>query len=176
MTLGLPAGQVVLFDAHEAWANEFELEKARIADAIGVHVLDVQHFGSTAIPGVPAKPILDILVGVEDFDDAATCVAPLEKIGYRYRHEHGIPRRHYFVRGDSRTHHLHMVEMGSGYWRSAVEFRDTLKSHPRSARIYAESKRALAAMYSRNKSAYQREKDRVVQSLLQTAAKLRADA
>lgn len=64
MILGLPAGQVLLFEAHEARAKEFALEKARIIDAIGEHVLDVQHIGSTAIRGIPAKPILDILVGV----------------------------------------------------------------------------------------------------------------
>lgn len=176
MILGLQAGQVLLFEAHETWAVEFALEKSRIIDAIGEHVLDVQHIGSTAIPGVPAKPVLDILVGVGDFDEARTCVASLEKIGYCDRHEHGIPRRHYFVKGDPRTHHLHMVERDGEHWRTIVEFRDFLRGHPRSARAYAEAKRNLARTYSLDKGAYQREKDEIVQRLLQTAASLRADA
>lgn len=170
MMLGLPAGQVLLCEAHEAWTKEFELEKSRIIDAIGEHVLDVQHIGSTAIPGVPAKPVLDILVGVGDFDEAAACVASLEQIGYCYRREYGIPRRHYFVKGDPRTHHMHMVERDSEHWRATVEFRDFLRGHPRAARVYAEAKSALAGTYSRNRGAYQREKDKVVQSLLQAAA------
>jgi GrpB-like predicted nucleotidyltransferase (UPF0157 family) len=71
------------------------------------HTLEVQHVGSTAIPGVSAKPVLDVLVGVAGFDEAVCALRPL---GYCYRGEHGIPRRHYFVKGDPRTHHLHMVE------------------------------------------------------------------
>ena len=175
-TLGLAAGEVRLQDAHEIWARAFELEKATIIDAIGPHIVDVQHVGSTAIPGVPAKPILDILVGVADFEEARVCVAPLERMGYLFRNEHGIPRRHYFVKGEPRTHHLHMVERDSDHWRSTVGFRDLLKRNPESARAYADAKKTLAATYSRDRPAYQREKDKVVESLLRAAARARPDA
>lgn len=170
MALGLAAGNVCLREDHEAWAHEFELERARIVDAIGAHILDIQHVGSTAIRGVPAKPILDILVGVENFDEATVCIPPLESIGYRYRQEHGIPRRHYFVKGDPRTHHLHMVERESEHWILTVGFRDFLKDHPESAHDYAQEKRTLAVTYSRDRAAYQREKDKVVERLLRAAA------
>jgi len=171
--LGLPAGEVRLLAAHEAWAHEFELERTRIVDAVGDRILEIQHVGSTAIPGVPAKPVLDILVGVEDFEEASPCVAPLENIGYRYRHEHGIPRRHYFVKGAPRTHHLHMVERGSNHWAITMAFRDFLRQDSAWAREYAEAKRSLAAKYSRDREAYQREKDKVVERLLVVAAELR---
>jgi len=176
MVLGLPAGEVRLFDAHEAWANEFEIEKTRIINALGEHILEIQHVGSTAIPGVPAKPVLDILVGVEDFDQASACVAPLESIGYCYRNEYGIPRRHYFVKGDPRTHHLHMVERGSNHWTMTISFRDFLNRDAGSARVYAEAKRSLAAKYLRDREAYQREKDKVVERLLALAAESRRGA
>lgn len=164
--LGLPAGEVLLRDAHKAWADEFELEKVRIIDAVGDRVLEIQHVGSTAIPGVPAKPVLDILVGVEDFDHASVCVGLLENIGYCYRHEYGIPRRHYFVRGDPRTHHLHMVERGSDHWAITIAFRDLLNRDAESARAYADAKRSLAATYAHDRVAYQRAKDKVVERLL----------
>jgi GrpB-like predicted nucleotidyltransferase (UPF0157 family) len=166
MVLGLPAGEVRLREAHGAWAEEFRAEKTRVVAAIGTHILDVQHVGSTAIAGVPAKPVLDLLVGVASFEDATVCITPLETLGYRYRGEYGIPRRHYFVKGDPRTHHLHMVESASEQWRTTIRFRDLLKSDPESARAYALAKSALAAKYPRDRAAYQREKDAVVERLL----------
>lgn len=176
MVLGLPTGEVWLLDAHKAWADEFELEKARILNVAGDHILEIQHVGSTAIPGIPAKPVLDILVGVEDFDEASVCVAPLERISYCYRHEYGIPRRHYFVKGEPRTHHLHMVERGSNHWTMTMAFRDLLNRDADSARAYAEAKRSLAAKYFHDRKAYQREKDKVVEGLLALAAESRGGA
>jgi GrpB-like predicted nucleotidyltransferase (UPF0157 family) len=133
----------------------------------------VQHVGSTAISNVPAKPVLDILVGVEDFDGARACVAPLESIGYRYRQEYGIPRRHYFVKGDPRPHHLHMLETDSSHWVRTIAFRDFLNCDAEAARAYAEAKRSLAVTHSRNREAYQREKGKVVERLLALASESR---
>src|SRR5690606_22052333 len=98
MVLGLASGEISLAWAHDAWAAAYEQERAGIIEAIGEHVLDIEHVGSTSIPKVPAKPILDVLIGVRDFDEANACVAPMVAIGYIYRGENGIPRRHYFVK------------------------------------------------------------------------------
>ena len=171
MTLGLAGAEVSLLSTHDAWAKEFEIEKTRIVEAIGPHILDIQHVGSTSIRGVPAKPILDVLVGVENFERAGVCVAPMESIGYFYRGEFGIPRRHYFVRGDPRTHHVHMVARSSRDWHITVTFRDYLRSDPDSAREYTEAKQRLAAKYAQNRSAYQQEKDKVVEGILERALK-----
>ena len=171
MTLGLAGAGVSLFSTHEAWAAEFQIEKARIAEAVGPHILDIQHVGSTSIPGVPAKPILDVLVGVQNFERAAVCILPMESIGYFYRGEFGIPRRHYFVKGDPRTHHVHMVERASRDWHITVTFRDFLRSDPDSAREYAEAKQRLAAKHAQDRSAYQQEKDKVVEDILARALK-----
>ena len=175
MTLGLTTGHVALHSNHAAWADEFRREKARIVDAIGPHVLDIQHVGSTSIPGVPAKPILDLLVGVEDYDEARVCIRPLERLGYLYKGEYGFPRRHYFVLGDPRTHHLHMVERTSDMWRGMILFRDFLKSDPESAREYAEAKIELAARYPKDRASYQQEKDKVVERILERAGSLGAE-
>lgn len=174
--LGLAAGEVQLCTEHESWARAFAIEKAAIVGAIEPHILDVQHVGSTSIPGVPAKPILDVLVGVADFEEARVCVAPLERLGYVFKGEFGIPRRHYFVKGEPRTHHLHMQEISSPHWELTIGFRDLLRRDPTAARIYADAKRSLAAAHSRDRKAYQREKDQVVEDLLRAAGILGAAA
>ena len=166
MVLGLSSGRVLLARAHAAWAAAYEQERDRIVAAIGEHLLDIQHVGSTSIPNVPAKPILDIMVGVRDFDEAAACIEPMVAIGYSYRGENGIPRRHFFVKGDPRTHHVHMVELGSSDWRVTLRFRDLLRANSELANEYAREKERLVLLHTGNREMYQREKDKIVESIL----------
>jgi GrpB-like predicted nucleotidyltransferase (UPF0157 family) len=166
VTLGLPSGEVSLTSEHEAWAAAYERERARIVSALGEHIAGIEHVGSTSIPAVPAKPILDILVGVSDFDEARVCIAPMVAIGYRYRGENGIPRRHYFVKGDPRTHHVHMLEVQSHGWQVTLRFRDLLRSNPTIAAEYAREKERLARLHADSRESYQREKDKIVDRIL----------
>jgi GrpB-like predicted nucleotidyltransferase (UPF0157 family) len=166
MVLGLTSGKVSLVRAHDAWAAAYEQERARIIAALGENLLDIQHVGSTSIPNVPAKPILDILIGVRDFDEASVCVGPMIAIGYIYRGENGIPRRHYFVKADPRTHHVHMVEVRSNAWRETLRFRDLLRMNPVLAAEYARETERLVLEHRGNREKYQREKDVVVERIL----------
>ena len=166
MVLGLATDKVSLLREHDAWALAYEHERATIVAVLGEHLLDIQHVGSTSLPNVPAKPILDILIGVRDFDEATACVEPMIAIGYVYRGENGIARRHYFVKGDPRTHHVHMVEIGSDNWREHLRFRDLLRMNPALASEYAREKERLALLHPNNREAYQREKDKVVERIL----------
>ena len=152
--IGLENGAVRLITYTARWEQLFKEEKSRLESAIGQHVLDIQHVGSTAIPGLVAKPILDIGVAVVNFDDARVCIKPIEELGYKYRGEFGIPRRHYFVKGDPRTHHLHMSEIDSPNWENHVLFRDYLIQHPELAKEYAELKLRLADRFSTDREAY----------------------
>lgn len=167
VVLGLACGHVSLARAHNAWAAAYERERAKIAAALGEHIIGIEHVGSTSIPDVPAKPILDILVGVQDFDEARGCVVPMTDIGYTYRGENGIPRRHYFVKGDPRTHHLHMVEVQSDNWKVMLRFRDLLRMHPHLASEYTREKERLARVHADDRERYQREKNKVVESILE---------
>jgi GrpB-like predicted nucleotidyltransferase (UPF0157 family) len=169
MILGLASGHVSLARTHDAWAVAFAQEKAGILAAVGQRVVDVEHVGSTAIPNVPAKPIIDVIVGVPDFEEARVCVAAIEALGYTYRGENGIPRRHYFVKGDPRTHHLHIVEARSETWRSALRFRDLLRESPEIAGEYAREKERLAKLHPRDRASYQREKGTLVEEILTRA-------
>ena len=166
MVLGLASGKVSLARAHAAWAVAYQQERDRILAALSTRLLDIQHVGSTAIPNVVAKPILDILIGVRDFDEATACVEPMIEIGYEYRGENGIPRRHYFVKGEPRTHHVHMVEIQSNDWRVTLEFRDVLRANAELANEYAREKERLALVHSHNREAYQLEKDKIVGDIL----------
>jgi GrpB-like predicted nucleotidyltransferase (UPF0157 family) len=128
--------------------------------------VDIEHVGSTSIPGVPAKPILDILIGVDDFEAAMAYVPRMESLGYEFRGENGIPRRHYFVKGKPRTHHVHMVERNGELYTITLGFRDALRAAPHLAQEYAERKSVLATQHANDRSAYQAAKDLVVEKLL----------
>ncbi len=133
--------------------------------------MDIQHVGSTSIPEMPAKPILDIAVAVESFEGATLCIRPLEELGYTYRGENGIPRRHYFVKGEPRTHHLHMVEATSAMYKEYILFRDYLVQHPDIALEYALLKKRLAQQFVTERQKYQEQKDPFVQRILQLVQK-----
>jgi GrpB-like predicted nucleotidyltransferase (UPF0157 family) len=152
--IGLGRGIVRLAPYTAEWRRLFEAEKARLEAAIGQYVLDIQHVGSTSIPGLAAKPIIDIAVAVESFEEASVCIAPMEGLGYEYRGENGIPRRHYFIKGDPRTHHVHMNEIHSRDWGNLVLFRDHLIRHPALVGEYAALKTELARRFPTDRQAY----------------------
>jgi GrpB-like predicted nucleotidyltransferase (UPF0157 family) len=156
--IGLRRGEIHLEPHNPKWAQLYERERARLAAALGDHVLDLQHVGSTAIPGIRAKPILDIAAAVASFEAAAVCIAPLEALGYTYRGENGIPRRRYFVLrspdGETTLVHVHMLEIDSARWENHLLFRDYLCTHPQAAQAYQELKEQLMARYRHDRRAY----------------------
>ena len=153
-----------LASEHAAWAAAFLRERELLLGALGDAVVAVEHVGSTSVPGVPAKPILDVLIGVVSFEAAVVCVEPMVRLGYEYRGEYGIARRHYFVKGSPRTHHVHLHEVGGEAFGSLLGFRDALRARPELAREYAEAKVRLAA--GGDRKAYQAAKDEVVEGML----------
>ncbi len=170
--IGLEKGIVRIVPHQPAWASLFEEEKARIETAVGPHILDIQHVGSTAIPGIPAKPIIDIGVAVRDFEEAAVCIAPIVQLGYTYRGENGIPRRHYFRKGDDiqpRTHHIHINEIDGPDWKNQVDFRDYLRQHPETAAQYAQLKTSLAQRHPTDRLAYLYGKAAFIENVLRLA-------
>jgi GrpB-like predicted nucleotidyltransferase (UPF0157 family) len=167
--LGLPSGQLRLSPYEPNWQLLFFAEKERLLATLDNYILDVQHIGSTSIPGMPAKPILDIGIAITNFEDAARCIPLLEPLNYTYKSENGIPRRHYFVKGDPRTHHLHMLEIESEEWKNHLRFRDYLRANPASAQAYASLKQTLAMRSANDREAYQIGKDSFIKAVLQKA-------
>jgi GrpB-like predicted nucleotidyltransferase (UPF0157 family) len=169
MTLGLVKDTVRVVPYTPEWARLFEEEKSRLLAVIGPYVLDIQHVGSTSIPGMAAKPILDIAIAVRNFEEARVCIAPIEQLGYEYRGEFGIPRRHYFTKGEPRTHHIHMNELGSRDWNNQIDFRDYLIRHPDAAREYAGLKLELAQAHPADRQGYLDGKGPFVERVLKLA-------
>ena len=121
----------------------------RLVDLFPDQFLDVQHFGSTAVPGMPAKPIIDLLAGVGSMAIADSLVEPLLKSGYTTSAEFNstLNDRRWFMRWAEgrRTHHLHLVVLGGSEWRRRLRFRDLLRADPELAHRYALLKKELAA-------------------------------
>jgi len=167
--LGLEPKIVRVVPYQDGWPRLFEEEKIRLQTVLGEYVLDIQHVGSTSIPGLPAKPILDIAIAVDNFESAKVCIQPIEGLGYVYRGENGIPRRHYLRKGDPRTHHIHMNEVGSVDWVNQILFRDYLIKHPETMQAYAELKIALAQRFPTDRDSYLAEKAPFIEHILRLA-------
>jgi len=147
----------------------------------------IEHIGSTSVPELAAKPILDLLVGIPDHGDLAVLpdagvglvapyVAAFASVGYEYRGEHGLPGRHFFTKGELRTHHLHMVGRDSDAWRTHLLFRDHLRRDLDAARAYEALKRGLAERYADDREAYADGKVEFIEARLRAATAAQARA
>jgi GrpB-like predicted nucleotidyltransferase (UPF0157 family) len=163
------ADTVVLVPYDEAWPSLFVEERVRIERALGSWVEAIEHVGSTAVPGLTAKLILDIMVGVSSLRDAKRCIGPLEQLGYEYRGEAGVPGRLFFRKGNPKTHHLHVTEIGSEFWERHPVFRDYLRAHPETARNYALPKHDITDRFRRDRAAYTEAKTGFISEVVRRA-------
>jgi GrpB-like predicted nucleotidyltransferase (UPF0157 family) len=165
--LGLKRGAVQLVPYCNQWPLLFAEEECAIRAAIGHIVLDVQHIGSTAVPGLAAKPILDIGIAVRDAADVERCITPLAALGYQFLGDRRGVGDWFFAKGsdDARSHYLHMVEHTSSAWSDYLSFRDTLTTDERSRDDYASLKRQLLAASGGDRSAYTEGKEEFIRRL-----------
>jgi GrpB-like predicted nucleotidyltransferase (UPF0157 family) len=156
--------EIVEYDP--AWPGQYERERDLIADALGDLAAAIEHVGSTAVPGLGAKPIVDIMVGVRSLAEGEKCVGLLEELGYEYKGEFGIPGRLYFRRltDGNRSHQIHMVEIGSDFWERHLLFRDYLRENPREARDYYELKLRLVGEFGSDREGYTEAKTEFIRS------------
>jgi GrpB-like predicted nucleotidyltransferase (UPF0157 family) len=159
---------IALAHASTEWPGEFEQLRARLAAALGTGVR-IEHVGSTSIPGIAAKPIIDIQVSVPDVTDEARFVPQIESVGVPLRMREPDLGHLYFRNSDPRTVHIHVCEAGSKWERVHLLFRDYLRAHPGAARAYEELKRAAAATYRHDRIAYTESKGPFVDSILSEA-------
>ncbi|MET0396751.1 MAG: GrpB family protein [Longimicrobiaceae bacterium] len=158
------------------WRDAFHAEAERVAAALGDNVVAIHHVGSTAIPGIHAKPVIDLLVEVADLAAVDGQAPAMEALGYEAMGEYGIPGRRYFRRDDgegTRTHNLHAFLAGSAEAERHLAFRDYMIAHPDAARAYGELKRKLAAEHPRSMDAYMDGKDGFIREMDRRAARWR---
>ena len=155
--IGLKRGTVKLTPHNPKWLSIFEKEKQALFRILGDLVVDIQHIGSTSIPGIQAKPIIDISVGIKSMKDSRKFIPLLESIGYEYRPDFGGPTiQLLFVRGpeEKRTHYLHLMKHNGSIWKNDLTFRDFLRKDKKRAKQYSELKQDLAAKYADNRATY----------------------
>jgi len=155
--LGLKHGINALVDHDPEWSRAFMEERARIHAAIGTVARGIEHYGSTAVDGLKAKPILDILVGVAPWEDWIRCKHPLEALGYDYAEQAGVPGHRIFGRGrdrSERTHLVHVVEFNGEPWRSNLAFRDALRADATLRAEYLRMKEQAAILAPEGRAEY----------------------
>jgi GrpB-like predicted nucleotidyltransferase (UPF0157 family) len=170
-SIGLKRGTVRIVPYNPDWHMNFQTERDLLRNALGSKVLEIRHIGSTAIPGMPAKPIIDIIAAVRILAEVTDFVDPLVRIGYEDRGDGGVVGRRYFVKGTeaARTHHLNFYEMNSSGWSTHILFCEYLKSHKEVAEEYAELKEKLAKEFPTDRASYTSGKERFVAAVVDRA-------
>jgi GrpB-like predicted nucleotidyltransferase (UPF0157 family) len=170
--LGLRYGTVRLEPYNPEWAGSFAEERRRLLEALSGTSCQVEHVGSTAVPGLCAKPILDIAIGMVVGTLIEPIVSALRGIEYQYRGDAGEAGGRIFVREAAehvRTHHVHVVDLDGAQWEAYLRLRDFLRTSRAARRIYATEKELLADRYPGDRRGYTAAKDTVVQKLLAQA-------
>lgn len=166
--------EIVLADYDPNWPLLYEVEASRLRQVLSPDKLArIEHFGSTAVPGLTSKPIIDILVGVNDLDKANLAAVPtLESLGYSFWYENPDRARMFFVKGlppnGPRTYHVHMVELENEIWERLL-FRDYLRKHQEEVQSYTELKRNLILMFPEEREAYTEGKTAYISHVMQKA-------
>ena len=159
---------VVPYD--ERWTRDFEEIRDQLWPAVSAFAVRVDHVGSTAVPGLPAKPVIDVDVVLRQAEDVPRAVTALADLGYEHRGDLGILGREAFsVLPGLPDHHLYVVVLDSPAHRDHLDLRDHLRTHPEDAERYAAEKRRLAPLLATDREAYVRGKAWLVQELLRAA-------
>lgn len=167
--------EIKIVDYDPRWPLLFAEEADRLRSVLDPTLITgLAHFGSTAIPGMSAKPIIDILIAVRSLTTAKTTfIAPLQGLGYVYWHDNPKTDRMFFVKvmppfGAKRTHHVHVTEPQGEMWQR-LAFRDYLRAHPEEAATYERLKRRLAAEHPTDREAYTEAKSAYVDLVMRKA-------
>jgi GrpB-like predicted nucleotidyltransferase (UPF0157 family) len=155
------------------WPRQFDAVRNELRSVFPHADIAIEHIGSTSVPGLASKPVIDVLVGAPSLIHIEEHIASLRVLGYEYvaKYEAELPMRRYFVKSPvpSQRIHVHAVVTGSTIWREHLTFRDTLRTNPALRREYQELKLQLAARFAGNKAAYTDAKDPFIKAVLRGA-------
>lgn len=168
---------IELVPYNSEWSKMAEIEIQKLSEILPKNnVIDIQHVGSTAIPGLISKPIIDIQIAVDSLAAIKSiAIDTLEALGYVYWDENPDTERMFFVKGmppfgDKRTHHVHIVEQTSHHWKEKNLFRDYLLTHPEAAEKYMHLKKELAGKYTYDREQYTEAKTTFIREILKMAS------
>ena len=170
-TIGLARGTVRLVPYQPGWRDLFVQEALLLRSVMGESALDIEHIGSTALEGMPAKPIIDLMVAIPSLTEAQRWIPLLEGLTYEFRPEAGVPDRLFFAKGPRhhRTHHLSLAEPTSYFYRSKRLFLNFLRLHPDSFAEYRRLKEQLVTQHAQDRALYTKGKEAFVERILRLA-------
>ncbi len=158
--------KVEVYPYNEKWTQMFREEKKKLQTIFGNEIVDIHHIGSTSVPGLKAKPIIDIMPVVRDINTVDKFNIVMQEFGYEPKGENGIPKRRYFQKGgDNRTHHVHIYQTGSYEIKRHLAFRDYLALHTDEMKKYGELKEKLAQQFPNDIESYINGKDDLVKAI-----------
>lgn len=169
MCIGLKRGTVELCDYSEKWADAYEQEKAYLLNLAAPYIDKIAHIGSTSIPGLIAKPIIDIAIEVTSLSNLNALVDLLPEDNYQYFGERNTPGDYFCAKGreDRRTHYLHISVVGTANFPNSICFRNKLRNSPLLRDDYKKLKQTLALHFSMERTKYTRKKSTFIQKVLQ---------
>lgn len=166
---------IFLVDYNSDWPRMAELEITYLKKILGEIDATYEHIGSTSIPNIIAKPIIDIMVGVTSLEDARATIDKLEAISYSYWRDNPFKEHFFFVKGlpltggSGRTHHVHVIEKNSPFWIDQLLFRDYLRGNRSALKAYEDLKRNIAVTFKHDRDGYTEAKTEFVRSILTNA-------
>lgn len=166
-SIGLARSTVKLEPHNSYWDKVYQIEAQSLKDKLGSKAKDIQHVGSTAIPELVAKPIIDVAILVDNLDIAEQWVKPLTELGYWYKgKQNDMPDRRFFAKGpeSKRTVYLHVVNQDE--YDRMIKFRDSLRSAPKLAKEYSALKQKLVKTLSQNREKYTSSKNDFIQKVI----------
>lgn len=150
--------KIILKPYDESWPGNFRAERNRLMQVIDQPGLQIEHIGSTAVPGLAAKPVIDILIGIHDFKESDSLIPLISSLGYDYisEYEAEFPDRRFFLKDENgiRTHHIHLVQTGSVFWKRHLGFRDHLRQNLDDRIAYESLKYQLARREWQHRNKY----------------------
>jgi GrpB-like predicted nucleotidyltransferase (UPF0157 family) len=171
----LETASIVIVDYDAAWPERFERERQRVVDALGPSALAVEHIGSTSVPALPAKPIIDVLLVVHDSSAEDSYLRALEDVGYELRVREPDWHEHRMLCTPARDVHIHVFSAGSSEVGRHLVFRDWLRSNPTDRVLYAETKLRLAAQDWPTTQHYAEAKTAVITEIMSRAQSIERD-
>ncbi|WP_017728753.1 GrpB family protein [Halalkalibacterium ligniniphilum] len=164
--------KVIVLPYQDYWVALFQKEAKSLKAIFSSEIIDIHHIGSTSVPNLASKPIIDLLIEVKSIKKIDKYNHDMELFGYERKGEKGIAGRRFFQKGgDERTHHVHVFEVGHPEIKRHLLFRDYLAAHPEDAQQYGELKLALAKQFPTDISSYIEGKDSLIKKLEQKANK-----
>jgi len=156
--------EVVFYNPN--WKEMYKEESGKVKNILSDIIIDIHHIGSTAITGIKAKPVIDILVEVKDIEGVDQYNHKMKELGYEVMGEYGIPKRRFFRKGgDKRTHHIHIFQVGNEEIERHIKFKEYLIAHPDKAREYSRLKEELANKYTYDVDNYTNRKSNFIQEI-----------